>query len=141
MEKAYKVVVFDHFHLEDGDDFDIEGFPSFETAKEFARRRTRDSVEHLREEMRNFGREESREGLRRAWDVMGENVVAVGPGELYSAKDEVDDFIDNPASPEERDWLALDPRQGVQRDSDSTAKARPSQMRRWLTRIWQTLAR
>lgn len=141
MEKTYKVVVFDLFHLEDGDDFEIEGFPSFETAKEFARRRTRDSVEHLRAEMRDFRREESRESLRRAWDVMGENVVAAGPGELYSAKDEVDDFIDNPASSEERDWLALDPRHDVQREPDSTAKARPAQMRRWLTRIWQALAR
>lgn len=141
MEKTYKVVVFDLFHLEDGDGFEIEGFPSFETAKEFARRRTRDSVEHLREEMRKFGREESSEALRRSWDAMGENVVAAGPGELYSAKDEVDDFIDNPASPEERDWLALDPRHDVQRDSDSTAKPRPSLMRRWLIRIWQTLPR
>ncbi len=113
MMKTYKVAVFDLFHLENGDDFEIEGFASFETAKEFARRRTRDSLENLREERQKFGREESREGLRRAWDAMGENVVAVGPGELYSAKNEVDHFIDNPASPEERDWLALDPRQDV----------------------------
>lgn len=141
MEKTYKVVVFDLFHLEDGDDFDIEGFPSFENAKEFARRRTRDSVEHLREEIRNSAPEDARQALRRAWDAMGENVVAIGPGELYSGKDEVDDFIGDPASSEERDWLALDPRHGVQRDSGSTAKARPAQMRRWLTRIWQALAR
>ncbi len=105
LTETYRVVVLDLSHLEGDGEIVIEGFPTFEEAREFARRRTRDSLEQLRK------RGQSAEQLRSAWAAMGETAVVVGsaPGEHYSGKSEIDFFIDHPASRRERNWVALRP--------------------------------
>lgn len=101
MGETYSVTVVDLFHPEDVIVYD--GFPSFELAKEFARRRTRASLEGLR---RDNPTVRSKVGLASAWRSLGENAIVTGggPARAYAGKDEVDYFIDNPASGEDCDW-------------------------------------
>lgn len=86
-----------------GDDeetgYSIRGFPSLETAREFARRFVRDSLEELR------APNQTRDELRRLWFLFGEDASVEGTG--HGGSSELDFFIDNPATPEERDWVAL----------------------------------
>jgi hypothetical protein len=101
MGESYSVAIVDLFHPEDAIVYD--GFPSFELAKEFARRRTRASLEGLR---RDNPTVRSKEGLVSAWRSLGENAIVTGggPAQAYAGKDELDYFIDNPAPGEDCDW-------------------------------------
>jgi hypothetical protein len=85
----------------------VDGFASAAAAAEYAKRRTRDSLEELRMPG------QSREELRRAWGSFGESCFAhcsSAPESFYSAHDDLVWFIDHPASPHERNWTAIDPR-------------------------------
>ncbi len=79
----------------------VAGFPSFDVARDYARRRMRDSVEELRTGS------QSAEELRLLWLVFGEDSLVVGadPLDVYCGYADLDRFIDTPASAAERDWL------------------------------------
>ena len=101
---GYTVIVCDMFHFADDPDHEIEvpGFPTEETAIEYARRRLRKSLE----EVRKPG--QSPEELRRLWYTFGEDCRVVGPeGVVYRASSELERFIRHPAAPEECDYHAL----------------------------------
>jgi hypothetical protein len=107
MSKGYSVLIIDMYHYQDSkSESAVDGFPSFELAREFARRRVRDSVE----ECRKPG--QSRKRLREQWHMFGEDAVVIG-GESYSGCDELDFFISNPATAEERDWKAIKRQAGI----------------------------
>jgi hypothetical protein len=84
----------------------VGGFPTLELAIEFARRRTRDSLE----EFRTPG--QSNKNLREAWYMWGEDALVVGGD--YAGSSEIDFFIENPATPEERDWKAIKKEAGLE---------------------------
>jgi len=84
---------------------EIKGFPTLMQANAFARRYVRDSVELCRAPGLA-----SREVLE-AWFAFGENAEVVDGGEAgWQSGTELSDFADRPASDEDRDWRALDPR-------------------------------
>lgn len=96
--KTYAVSIIEMSRYQDGDDgYTISGFPSFEMAREFARRWVRDSIEELRRPGT------SGEELRKVWTIFGEDAVVIGD-EYYAGSQEMDFFIANPATPQERDW-------------------------------------
>ncbi len=111
MGESYNVQVLDNFHLYDDEEEEVfyPGFPSFETAREFARRRTRSSLE----EQRQPGLSE--EGLKAMWYQFGESAIAAGEGpeENYYGSSEIDYFIDHPATDEECDWAGMAERLGI----------------------------
>jgi hypothetical protein len=102
--ESYAVAVLDMFnYMDDEGAMLVDGFPSAEIAKEYVRRRMRDSVEELR------AADQSREELKELWFVFGEDSLVVG-GERrdsYYGFADLDFFIDHPASTAERDWLEL----------------------------------
>jgi hypothetical protein len=100
---VYTVIVCDLFHASEADhETAIGGFPTWELAVEYARRRLRSSVE----EFRRPGR--TREELRRLWRSFGEDCRVVGPdGRVYRASSELEAFLDHPATPQEQDWVSL----------------------------------
>lgn len=99
--KGYSVLVLDNFHFTDEDEeITVSGFPTLEAAREYARRRTRDSVEEFRE------KSTSESNLYELWSMFGESCVVIGGD--YAGSSEVRFFISNPASAEERDWTALE---------------------------------
>jgi hypothetical protein len=98
---AFSVMVIDMYHYDPSADLCVAGFPTFELAREYARRRTRDSLEELR------GSDTSSQDLREAWFVFGEDCIVVGAGE-YRGASEIDTFIAQPATPEERNWSAIE---------------------------------
>ena len=101
---SYSVIVCDMFHFADDPEHEIEvpGFSTTETAIEYARRRLRNSLEEQRTP------EQTAEELRRLWYTFGEDCRVVGPeGLVYLASSELEHFIHNPATPEERDYLSL----------------------------------
>ena len=101
-EKTYGVMVFDMFHYMDEEENSyVGGFPTLEQAKEYARRRTRDSLEEQRPQSKGPA------DLKDLWWTFGEDCMVVDGG--YSGLDELDLFIANPATPEERDWFSLQP--------------------------------
>ena len=88
---------------------EIGGFPTLMQANAFARRYVRDSVELCREAGGT-----TREILD-AWFAFGEDAEVIDAGDDgWRSATELSDFVDRPASAEERDWRALDPR----RDED-----------------------
>ena len=97
---AYSVIIIDMFHYDDESEMIIRGFPTAELAREYARRRTRDSLEELREAGRSHAE------MRERWFIFGEDCLVVG--DSYTGYSELDFFIDNPATPEERDWMAIE---------------------------------
>jgi hypothetical protein len=104
---GFSVLIIDMFHYDAGEDHVVEGFPTFELAREFARRRVRDSVE----EQRRPGR--SKDELRRMWYAFGED-ASVLPGEPhYRGSLELDFFIEHPATAAERDWRAVEKLAGI----------------------------
>ncbi len=98
---SYSVLIIDMFRYDPKEDYVIDGFPTFELAKEFARRRVRDSVE----EQRRPGR--PKEELRRMWHAFGEDASVIRGGPHYAGSHELDYFIEHPATAEERDWQAV----------------------------------
>ena len=101
MGEGYSVLIIDMFHYDPKEDYVIDGFPTFELAKEFARRWVRDSVE----EQRRPG--QSSEDLRRMWHAFGEDASVLGGEPHYAGSHELDYFIEHPATSEERDWQAV----------------------------------
>ena len=101
MGDGYSVLIIDMFHYGAGEDYVIAGFPSFELAKEFARRWVRDSVE----EHRKPG--QTREELRDMWFTFGEDASVLDGEQRYAGSHELDFFIEHPATAEERDWQSV----------------------------------
>lgn len=106
--KTYSVSIIEMARYQDGDgSYTISGFPTFEIAREFARRWVRDSIEELRRPAL------SPEELRRVWFLFGEDAVVIGD-EYFAGSQELDFFIINPATPEERDWKAVKQQAGIE---------------------------
>jgi hypothetical protein len=92
---------------------EIKGFPTIMQANAFARRYVRDSVELCRAPGLS-----AREVLA-AWFAFGENAEVADAGEAgWQSGTELSDFADRPASDEDRDWRALDPRADEAGDED-----------------------
>jgi hypothetical protein len=84
---------------------DIKGFPTLMHANAFARRYVRDSVELCR-----AAGSSSRDVLD-AWFAFGEDAHVLDAGDdTWRSATELSDFAERPASAEDRDWRALDPR-------------------------------
>jgi hypothetical protein len=98
---SYSVLIIDMFHYDPEEDYVIDGFPTFELAKEFARRWVWDSVEELRKPG------QSREELRSMWYTFGEDASVLQGEPHYRGSSELDFFIEHPATPEERDWQTI----------------------------------
>jgi hypothetical protein len=93
----------------------VPGFPTLMQASSFARRYVRDSVERCRAPGLS-----TREVLD-AWFAYGEDAEIVDGGDdAWRSGNELHDFATNPASDEERDWRAFDPRLGPSGDEDET---------------------
>lgn len=97
---AWSVLVIDMFHYDPDEETAVRGFRTPEAAKEYARRRTRDSLEELRKP------DVTAEELRKMWYSFGEDCLVIGGD--YAGLSELDFFIANPATPEERDWEAVE---------------------------------
>ena len=98
---SFSVLIIDMFRYDPEEDYVIDGFPTFELAREFARRWVRDSVE----EQRKVG--QSREELRKMWYTFGEDASVLGGEPHYAGSHELDYFIEHPATSAERDWQAV----------------------------------
>ena len=110
---SWTVVVYDMFHEHDPEDDEvIRGFATEEIAIEFARRRIRSSVEHLR-------RQYPERKLRDEWFSFGINCVV--QGSKFRAADELADFIRYVATPDQCDWQSLYPRDKGTQASGATA--------------------
>lgn len=84
---------------------EIRGFPTLMHANAFARRYVRDSVELCRSP------EVPGRKVLELWFLYGEDAQVVDAGEAgWQSGTELSEFADRPASDEERDWRALDPR-------------------------------
>ena len=84
---------------------EIRGFPTLMQANAFARRYVRDSVEICR------GAGGAARDVLDAWFAFGEDAEVLEAGEDgWRSANELADFAERPASAEERDWRALDPR-------------------------------
>lgn len=98
----YTVRVFDLYHfMDESEEIDIPGFSTLGQAREYARRRTRDSLE----EFRAPGR--ASEDVRKHWLTFGEDCVVLDDG--YRGSEEIDYFAAKPATSEERDWMSISP--------------------------------
>lgn len=92
---------------------EIRGFPTLMHANAFARRYVRDSVELCRSP------EVAGRKVLELWFLYGEDAQVVDAGEAgWQSGTELSDFADRPASDEERDWRALDPRLDGPGDDD-----------------------
>jgi hypothetical protein len=92
---------------------EVRGFPTLMHANAFARRYVRDSVELCRAPGAT-----SRQVLD-AWFALGEDAHVLDAGDsTWRSASELSDFADRPASPEDRDWRALDPRGEEPADED-----------------------
>lgn len=95
---------------------EIKGFPTLMHANAFARRYVRDSLEMCRAASLT-----PREVLA-AWFAYGENAEVVDAAEAgWQSGTELSDFADHPASEEDRDWRALDPRRDQPDEDDDEA--------------------
>lgn len=103
VENTWSVLVIDMFHYMDPEDGErlVTGFLNPEDAIEYSRRRTRSSVEECRPSASDPA------ALRCTWFMFGEDCIALGTG--YKGFAELDDFITNPATPDEIDWASLEP--------------------------------
>jgi hypothetical protein len=101
MSDGFAVLIIDMARYDPEDDYTVGRFPTFELAKEFARRWVRDSVEELRKSGT------SKEEVRRLWHSFGEDATVIGGDERYAGSHELDFFIAHPATAEERDWKAI----------------------------------
>lgn len=110
---GYTVRIMEMSHYMDAEgEREIKGFPSFELAREYAKRWVRSSLEELRQP--NQGKEE----LRRLWFTFGDDAMVVGSeGQRYSTDSELDFFIEHPASKEEQDFEAIVRQAGIHREA------------------------
>jgi hypothetical protein len=94
---------------------EIGGFPTLMQANAFARRYVRDSVERCRTPGA------SARDVLDAWFAFGEDVEVLEAGDdAWRSGTELSDFADRPASVEDRDWRALDPRRDAADEDDET---------------------
>jgi hypothetical protein len=105
MGEKYTVLVIDMFHYDSDEDFCVGYFPSMEAAREYARRRTRGTVEE------NRAKSTSPEDLRSRCFSFGEDCKVMGGD--YSGFRELDYFITHPATAEEVDYRALEREWGI----------------------------
>jgi hypothetical protein len=98
-QTTFTVTVIDMYHPDE--ERIIKGFATLECAREYARRRTRDSLEELRNSVPSV------EDLGHQWHTFGEDCCVIG--DTYCGAQEIDFFIANPATTEERDWATLTP--------------------------------
>lgn len=105
-DQSYDVLVIDNGHVPDeGASHLVGGFASWEAAVEYARRRTRDSVEEFRRQ------DQAAEQLRAEFLHFGESCSVNGMDDRhYRARDELDYFVANPATDEQRDWGSIGPK-------------------------------
>jgi hypothetical protein len=101
MGEGYSVLIIDMFQYDPKEDYVLDGFPTFELAKEFARRRVWDSVE----EQRKPG--QSPEELRKMWLTFGEDASVLRGETRYVGSHDLNFFIEHPATAAERDWQAV----------------------------------
>jgi hypothetical protein len=100
--KAWSVCVIDMFNYQESDgEFEVTGFADEAAATEYARRRTRDSLEHLREKATSV------KDLSDQWFSFGEDCVVVGG--TYKGYAELAYFIKHQATSLERNWWMLTP--------------------------------
>jgi hypothetical protein len=97
---VYSVLVIDMFQHDANEEIIVRGFATIELATEYARRRTRDSVEELRQASQNA------RTLRRRWLHFGKDCCVIG--QPYCGVSELDYFITHPATHEERDWQTIE---------------------------------
>jgi hypothetical protein len=102
LSAGFDVLIIDMAHYDTSENYVVRGFPTFELAREYARRRVRDSVEELR------AANQSKEELRRLWHVFGEDATVIGGETRYAGSHELDFFISHPATVEERDWKSVE---------------------------------
>ncbi len=92
---------------------EVPGFDTLMHANAFARRYVRDSVERCR--VPGMSAKDHLE----AWFAFGEDAVVVDAAEAaWKSATELGDFVDRPASEEDRDWRSLDPRREALDDED-----------------------
>ena len=98
---SYSVLVMDLFHFMDKKEEALEtGFPTWEAARCYARARTWSSVqEHRKEGL-------SADEVKRLWMAFGESAIVIG-GPHYSAKDDIEYFLEHEPSPEETDYSKI----------------------------------
>ena len=98
---AVSVLVFDMAHTghEDGE-HRVSGFRNLASAREYARRRTRASIEELRRP--GIAADE----LRQLWALYGEDCAVLG--DSYRGSSELDRFIAEPGEFDDCDWQSLD---------------------------------
>lgn len=90
---------------------EIGGFHELEHANAFVRAYVRDSIEICRAPGTR-GRD-----VLESWLSFGENAEVIDAGdEGWRSATEVNAFVDDPATPMERDWRALDPRRLIEDD-------------------------
>ena len=104
-KETYRVLVIDNFHRDPEEHYVIDGFPTLELAKEFARRRTRATIEEYRKQGK------SKEEILKLWHTFGESCLVIDGG--YTASSELDFFIENSAKKEEIDWIAIKKEAGI----------------------------
>jgi hypothetical protein len=106
-KNKFSVLVLDNYHFANEDEeILVTGFSTLEAAREYARRRTRDSMEELR------AGSSSTKDLRDRWSLFGENCLVVGGD--YAGGSELEFFAESPASPEEINWLSLKPKRATE---------------------------
>ena len=92
---------------------EVGGFPTLMQANAFARAYVRDSVERCR------GEGLAPREVLDAWFAFGEDAeIADSPQGAWRSANELASFGDNPATEEERDWRALDPREDDEEEDD-----------------------
>ena len=99
---------------ESGSDLLVKGFANLDIAKEYARRRVRDSIEELRSQ----GMTPTQ--LQQLWTIYGEDASVVKGN--YKASSELDFFLQHPATPQERDWETLEKENKVVKEKMHRAK-------------------
>lgn len=103
-QATHSVIVLDMFHYMDAEhEITIFGFTDTQAAREYAKRRTRDSLEQLRPESKTI------DELHRLWFSFGEDCLV--QGDNYAGAHDIEYFLNHPASSAERDWVSLTPNQ------------------------------
>jgi hypothetical protein len=94
---------------------EIGGFPTLMQANAFARCYVRDSVERCRAPGAAPG------DVLEAWRAFGEDAEVLDAGDDgWRSGTELSDFADRPASAEDRNWRALDPRRDAMDEDDES---------------------
>lgn len=105
---TWTVIVMDNFHsFDDTDDVIIGGFPTEELATEYARRRTRNSIEEMRAGMGEAG--DNGVMVRARWRTFGESAVVQGPAgpPNITLEDEREEWFGTPATQAECDYESV----------------------------------